>query len=231
MRTVFAISDNTVTEIVHVNPYLIFTSRLQIEFYQRKTAVTSQYLITSNRQLPLIGIIGRINLESRIFGQIRTNHSLGLLHHALDYCHIFTFQYDIVPIMLQLFLYSFAFSKHHQTRSIPIETMHDEQLVLRVLGFHIIAEYTICCSGLYTFCRHRKQSIPLIYDNDILIFINHLQTIVFKHTETSLKINFQFVPNMQHRVELGNRHIIDSDLPVRQIRFDRRAAFVPKQSQ
>ena len=75
--TILAVAGYAVTQVVHVDPDLVLPSRGQIQLDQREVLVAAQHLVAGNGQLPLLGIVGRVDLKGGILGQIGAHHTFG----------------------------------------------------------------------------------------------------------------------------------------------------------
>ena len=231
VRSILTVTGNAMADVLHVHTYLILTAGFQLQFHQRIIAVGSQHLITGKGILAVFLIIGRINVESCIFFEIRCHLSFRRFWFALDHGHIAPIEHHIVPRTLHFFLYALTLGKHHQSRSVTIETMQYKNAIGRIVLAHIIAKYMVGRIGFYTVGRNGQQTITFIDNYKEVVFINNTETRVAKLFITPRIINGYLIARMQRGIELCNGSIVYGYLSMGQIGLDRRLATVVKRFQ
>lgn len=67
---VFSVSDDRKTEVLHVNPYLIFASGLQLQFHKAESVRHFEDVVMRYREFSAVVFFARNRQEMAVFPQI-----------------------------------------------------------------------------------------------------------------------------------------------------------------
>ncbi len=212
--SVFAIACYGMAEIFHVHAYLVFAACVKLDLKHGITRTTLDDLIAGHCKLTFRRIIGGIDLKLLVFGKITAYHSLILLYLPLDHGDVLAAYHHIIPVVLHDLLGLRIFGKHHKSRSITVKTMHDKELVARILPLYIVTHYRIGRAILDFVGSHREQPVAFFNHHDVIVLVDELYTAVTEHLESSRKIYLDTIIRLKLGVKLSHRHAVDSYLTV-----------------
>ena len=102
--TVTPVTGYRMTEILHVDADLIFTSGVERDFHERIAVAAFKSLVAGYGQLSLFGILCGIDLVAGILCKIALDCTLCGIRTAFDYGKLFTREHHVVPVVLQTLL-------------------------------------------------------------------------------------------------------------------------------
>lgn len=203
MRTIFAVADDWVADVVSVDTNLIFTTSVEFKFHESVAMTRLQLFVAGDGKFAVGLIIGGIHLELRSFGKITADNTFVLLDNAFHHSHIFAVEHHIFPIMLHFLLSADRLGNHHQAGCVAVEAMNDEDLGMRVVVADIFAHDAVGRAVLDFVGTHRQHSIALVDDKNILVLIDELHAGVVEHAERLAEIHREFVAGLNRKVELA----------------------------
>ena len=150
----------------------------------------------------------------RIFSQIAAHLAVGGVEFPFGDAHILAAAHHVVPVVLQPLFGFDRFGHQHQPRGVLVEAVYDEELVGGILGLKILAHNAVGGTLLDLVGAHGEQSVPFVYDDDVIVFVHQLQAPVVEHHEGAGEIDFHLVAGLQGEVKLLLHLPVDHHLAI-----------------
>ena len=104
--------------------------------------------------------------------------------------------------MLHGFLGFHVLGEHHQSGSVAVETVYDEQHGTRIFLFQIVAQDAVGGSVLDVVGRNGENSAAFVDDNDVVVLIDEFDARMRENNKRAGEVHFQQVALAYRRVEL-----------------------------
>ena len=195
---VFFVSKDWGSHILHVYPYLVFTSGFKLKFHKAFAGlwIAFQYFVVGDGKLSAVVFRGGVHYVCAVLFQPASDCPLNgvcwLLVASVHNCHIFSFGNYFIPIVLEGTFDLFTFGKYHQAAGFSVQPVYYEDPWLWGIPSplwcsvpDIVVEQRVCG---YLFLSsggsHREQSLTFLNNNYILVFVDNSDRYVF-HSQFS----------------------------------------------
>ncbi|MNC30007.1 hypothetical protein D3C75_782760 [compost metagenome] len=220
LRTILLVSDNRMSDIGHMHADLIFAPGFQVHLQQREVTVALKELIVGHG-VQAVSFMGTgIHFERRGFLQPGADCAFGFFDNTFHQCHIGAFLHCFFPGVLQRLLQLFAFGKHHYAGSVPVQSVHHKDTVVRVALADMLHQLAVGGKLVVFAGGDGQQSGFLLNDNQIFILMNNGQSCQFLRLDRLFLVNGYSLARMQLEIMLGHRFAVHRHLPAGEHGFD-----------
>ena len=139
LSSVFPVAGDRMSDVFHVGADLVFTSGFQFEFHERVAGPLLHDPVAGDSRGAFA--VGRhVHLELAVFLERSFDTPFLSGYSALHNGHVGAFADDALPVFLKRFLNRFAFGEEHQSGSLAVEAVDDEDHGAGIVPFHMATE-------------------------------------------------------------------------------------------
>lgn len=122
-------------------------------------------------------LFGRAHPRHPVFGKPAPNRPQFLTHSTLDNSPVFSLDVMLPKKLLQMSLDLLGFCKNQQATDKLVQPVNDEEFVVSVLQFHVLAQVGI--GGLLAFVEscNRQQAGGLMNYQQVIVFVEDRQAV------------------------------------------------------
>src|SRR2546422_3165959 len=169
-----------------MTPDLTLASRLQSYLHDRRFRIPLHHSYVRYRKFPLTALSRRIHTECGVLRKVRPDGEVIRRYLSLHDGNIPASCTVILELILQPLLRFDGLREYQQPRRLPIQPMHDEDLLGILFIIRVRAQGRICSVRSLSFGRHCQQSGWFIHYDDAFVFENKLETVVLLHKRTGI---------------------------------------------